>query len=152
VIRINLPITDTEGHYLHLKAITENDDRVAVAQGLRWKYDVATGRRVREVMVVKSIDIDEPVRTAYNQRTQFESVPHFMEGVQEVRQLDDKRLHWRANIGRKEEERDAEITEQDPDQRVAWTSTSDAPNAGLVTFHRLGKHQTCVTLQLDYDP
>jgi uncharacterized membrane protein len=102
--------------------------------------------------VVKSIDVDVPVRTAYNQWTQFETFPHFMEGVQEVRQLDDKRLHWRANIGGKEEEWDAEITEQDPDQRVAWTSTSGAPNAGVVTFHRLGENQTRVTLQLDYDP
>jgi uncharacterized membrane protein len=102
--------------------------------------------------VMKSIDVNVPVRTAYNQWTQFESFPHFMEGVQEVRQLDDKRLHWRANIAGKEEEWNAEITEQEPDQRVAWTSISGASNAGVVTFHRLGEGQTRVTLQLDYDP
>jgi len=102
--------------------------------------------------VVKSIDVDVPVRTAYNQWTQFESFPQFMEGVQEVRQLDDTRLHWRATIAGKEEQWDAKITEQNPDQRVAWTSTSGAQNAGVVTFHRLGENQTRVTLQLDYDP
>src|SRR5215207_1923774 len=102
--------------------------------------------------VVKSIDVDVPVRTAYNQWTQFESFPHFMEGVQEVKQLDDKNLHWRATIAGKEEEWDAVITEQEPDMRVAWRSTSGATNAGVVTFHRLGEDKTRVTLQLDYDP
>lgn len=102
--------------------------------------------------VVKSIDVDVPVRSAYNQWTQFESFPHFMEGVQEVRQLDDKNLHWRASIAGKEEEWDAVITEQKPDMRVAWRSTSGATNAGIVTFHRLGENKTRVTLQLDYDP
>ena len=102
--------------------------------------------------VVKSIDVDVPVRMAYNQWTQFESFPHFMEGVQEVRQLDDKNLHWRASIAGKEEEWDAVITEQKPDMRVAWRSTSGATNAGVVTFHRLGENKTRVTLQLDYDP
>ena len=102
--------------------------------------------------VTKSIDVHVPVRTAYNQWTQFESFPHFMEGVQEVQQLGDKNLHWRANIAGKEEEWDAVITEQQPDMRVAWRSTSGARNAGVVTFHRLGENQTRVTLQLDYDP
>ena len=75
-----------------------------------------------------------------------------MEGVEEVQQLGDKNLHWRANIGGKEEEWDAVITEQQPDMRVAWRSTSGARNAGVVTFHRLGESQTRVTLQLDYEP
>ncbi|HXG20572.1 MAG TPA: SRPBCC family protein, partial [Methylomirabilota bacterium] len=74
------------------------------------------------------------------------------EGVQEVRQLDDKRLHWRANIGGKEKEWDAEITEQVPDQRIAWKNTTGATNAGVVTFHRLNDTQTRVMLQVDYDP
>ena len=102
--------------------------------------------------VVKSIDVNVPVRTAYNQWTQFEEFPRFMEAVEEIRQLDDKRLHWRAKIGGKEEEWDAEITEQIPDERVAWRSTSGAPNAGVVTFHHLDANTTRVMLQLEYDP
>ena len=102
--------------------------------------------------IVKSIDVSVSVRTAYNQWTQFEEFPEFMEGVEEIKQLDDKRLHWRANIAGKTEEWDAVITEQEPDMRVAWTSTTGASNAGVVTFHRLGENQTRVTLQLDYDP
>jgi uncharacterized membrane protein/general stress protein YciG/hemerythrin-like domain-containing protein len=102
--------------------------------------------------IEQSIDVNVPVRTAYNQWTQFEDFPRFMEGVQEVRQLDDKRLHWRANIGGKEKEWDAEITEQVPDQRIAWKNTTGATNAGVVTFHRLNDTQTRVMLQVDYDP
>ena len=102
--------------------------------------------------VQKSIDVHVPVRTAYNQWTQFEDFPHFMQGVEEVRQLDDKRLHWKATIGGKTEEWDAVITEQVPDMRVAWTNTTGARNAGVVTFHRLDDTTTRVMLQLDYDP
>ena len=102
--------------------------------------------------VQKSIDVHVPVRTAYNQWTQFEEFPQFMQGVEEVRQLDDKRLHWRASIAGKTEEWDAEITEQVPDMRVAWTNTTGARNAGVVTFHRLDDNTTRVMLQLDYDP
>ena len=102
--------------------------------------------------IEKSIEVNVPVRTAYNQWTQFEEFPRFMEGVKEVRQLDDKRLHWRAQIAGKEEEWDAEIVEQDPDKRVAWRNTSGAPNAGVVTFHYLEPNKTRVMLQLDYQP
>jgi len=99
-----------------------------------------------------SVDVNVPVRTAYNQWTQFESFPQFMDGVQEVKQLDDQRLHWRAKIAGKEKEWDAKVTEQNPDERVAWVNTSGAENAGVVTFHRLGDSQTRVTLQMDFDP
>lgn len=100
----------------------------------------------------KSIEVNVPRRTAYDQWTQFEVFPRFMEGVEDVRQLDDKRLHWRAKVGGKTEEWDAEITEQIPDERVAWRSTSGAPNAGVVTFHYIDDYTTHVTLQLDYEP
>jgi uncharacterized membrane protein len=95
--------------------------------------------------VEKSIDVNVPVRTAYNQWTQFEEFPQFMEGVVDVRQLDDKHLRWRTKIGGKEKEFDAEITEQIPDQRIAWRSQSGAPNGGVVTFHRLmtRAHELC---------
>jgi uncharacterized membrane protein len=103
-------------------------------------------------LIEKHVDVDVPVRTAYNQWTQFEMFPRFMEGVEEVRQLDDTHLRWRADVGGKTEEWDAVITEQTPDDRIAWRSTSGAENAGVVTFHRLGDSQTRVMLQLEYDP
>lgn len=93
-----------------------------------------------------------PVRVAYNQWTQFETFPQFMEGIEQVMQRDDTNLHWKANIAGKTKEWDAVITEQIPDQRVAWTNTSGARNAGVVTFHYLSEQHTRVMLQLDYDP
>jgi uncharacterized membrane protein len=102
--------------------------------------------------VQKSIDVNVPASVAYNQWTQFEEFPGFMEGVESVRQLDDRRLHWRANVGGKVEEWDAEITEQIPDKRIAWKSTSGAPNSGVVTFHRLDDEKTRLMLQLEYEP
>ena len=102
--------------------------------------------------ITESIDVRVPVRTAYNQWTQFEEFPRFMEGVERVQQLDDKRLHWVAKVGGKREEWDAKITEQTPDQRVAWKATSGAPNAGVVTFHRLDDNTTRVTVQMDIEP
>ena len=102
--------------------------------------------------VEKSIEVNVPLSTAYNQWTQFEEFPRFMEGVLEVRQLDDKRLHWKAEIAGKEKEWDAEITEQIPDERIAWRSRDGAWNAGVVTFHRLGDSRTRIMLQLEYAP
>jgi uncharacterized membrane protein len=103
-------------------------------------------------LIEKSIEINVPVRTAYNQWTQFEEFPKFMEGVKHVTQLDDTHLHWKAEIGGKEKEWDAEITEQIPDERIAWRSRDGAQNAGVVTFHRLSDSTSKVMLQLDYDP
>ncbi|GAC1335202.1 MAG: SRPBCC family protein [Chloroflexota bacterium] len=102
--------------------------------------------------ITKSIDVNVPVQTAYNQWTQFESFPHFMEGVESIQQLNDKSLHWKVKVGGKENEFDAVITEQIPDERVAWKSTTGEPNAGVVTFHRLGEGQTRVTVQMDWTP
>jgi uncharacterized membrane protein len=102
--------------------------------------------------IEKSIDVDVPVSTAYNQWTQFETFPEFMEGIVEVRQLSDTRLHWKAKVAGKEKEWDAEITEQEPDQRVAWKAVDGAPNAGVVTFHRLDDSKTRVMLQLEAEP
>ena len=103
-------------------------------------------------LIEKSIEINVPVRTAYNQWTQFEEFPKFMEGVKHVKQLDDKHLHWKAEIGGKEREWDAEITEQIPDKRIAWRSRDGAQNAGVVTFHRLSDSTSKVMLQMEYDP
>jgi uncharacterized membrane protein len=102
--------------------------------------------------VDKSIEVNVPVTTAYNQWTQFESFPQFMEGVHEVRQMDAKRLHWRAEVGGQEKEWDAEITEQVPDQVIAWMSTSGAPNGGTVRFQPLGASSCRVDLTLEYEP
>jgi uncharacterized membrane protein len=99
-----------------------------------------------------SIDVDVPVRTAYNQWTQFETFPDFMEGVVEVTQLSDTMLHWKAKVGGKEKEWDAEITEQKPDERVAWKAVDGAPNAGVVTFHRLDEGRTRIRLRLEAEP
>lgn len=102
--------------------------------------------------VEKSIVVDVPVRTAYNQWTQFEEFPQFMEGIEEVRQEGDTHTHWRANIAFKEVEWDADITEQTPDQRVSWRSTTGAHNAGTVSFEPQGADRTNVTLRLEYEP
>ena len=102
--------------------------------------------------VEESIRVDVPVTTAYNQWTQFEDFPQFMENVESVQQLDEKRLHWKADVAGKTKEWDAEITEQIPDERVAWTSTTGARNAGVVTFHRLDENRSRVMLQMDVEP
>lgn len=102
--------------------------------------------------VEKTIEVNVPVRTAYNQWTQFEEFPNFMEGVEEVTQLDDKRLHWRAKVAGKEHEWDAVIREQVPDEKVIWKNTSGAENAGMVTFDNLGANKTRVHLEMSYDP
>ncbi|CAN5896000.1 SRPBCC family protein [soil metagenome] len=102
--------------------------------------------------VEESIEVKVPVRTAYNQWTQFESFPLFMEGVEQVEQLSNDTLKWVAEIGGKKREWTAEITEQHPDHRVAWTSREGARNAGAVTFHKLGENESKVMLQLEYEP
>jgi uncharacterized membrane protein len=102
--------------------------------------------------IEQSVEVQVPVRTAYNQWTQFEDFPHFMEGVKVVRQLDDTSLHWTVEIAGQVREFDAKITEQTPDQRIAWTTIDGAHQAGVVTFHRLGDNQTKVMLQMEYEP
>jgi uncharacterized membrane protein len=102
--------------------------------------------------VTESVDVSVPVRTAYNQWTQFEEFPQFMEGVEEIRQLDERHTHWRTKVAGVTREFDAEITEQLPDERVAWKSTEGEKQAGVVTFHRLNDAQTRVTVQMDFEP
>jgi uncharacterized membrane protein len=102
--------------------------------------------------IEKTIEVDRPVRTVYNQWTQFEDFPKFMAGVKEVRQLDETHLHWSAEVWGKHKEWDAEITEQEPDQRVSWRSIGGAQNAGTVRFEPLGEDRTRVRLVMSYEP
>src|SRR6476620_12095902 len=103
-------------------------------------------------LIEQSIEVDVPANTAYNQWTQFEEFPKFMEGVKAVQQLDAKRLHWKAEIAGKEKEWDAEITEQTPDQRIAWTSRGGAVNDGIVMFQPLSDARSKICLHVAYLP
>jgi uncharacterized membrane protein len=102
--------------------------------------------------IEKSIEVNVPVQTAYNQWTQFEEFPRFMEGVEQVRQLDDTHLHWVANIGGKRVEWNATITEQIPDKEIAWRSESGRFHSGVVYFEPIGPNKTRVRLRIDYEP
>ena len=102
--------------------------------------------------VEKTITVDVPISTAYNQWTQFEEFPTFMEGVESVQQVDDTHLVWSAEVGGKKEEWRAEITEQHPDHRIAWKATEGRENAGVVTFHQIDENTTRIAVQMDWDP
>ena len=102
--------------------------------------------------IEQSIEIDAPLRTVYDQWTQFEEFPMFMEGVHEVRQIDDKRLHWVADVAGRRHEWDAEIVEQVPDQLIAWRSISGAHNEGTIRFEALPENRTRVDVLIKYEP
>jgi uncharacterized membrane protein len=103
--------------------------------------------------VQEAIDVDVPIRVAYDQWTQFESFPRFMGGVERITQTDARHTHWVTNIDGVKREFDTEITEQHPEERVAWTSTSgEAKHAGVVTFHKLDENKTHVMIQIDWEP
>ena len=102
--------------------------------------------------VKKSIEVDVPVRVAYDQWTQFEEFPRFMEGIEVVKQLDDKRLHWRGKVAGTAEEWDALITEQTPDKVIAWKSTSGSRNAGIVRFVPTGASKTKIDVEMHWEP
>jgi uncharacterized membrane protein len=99
-----------------------------------------------------SVDVEVPVRTAYDQFTQFEEFPRFMENVSRIEQLDDTTTRWTVEIAGAERTWDADITEQTPDERIAWRSRGDTKHAGVVTFHRIDDGRTRVMLQLDVEP
>ena len=105
------------------------------------------------VQIIETIDVEVPVRTAYDQWTQFESFPKFLDEVESITQLDDRHTHWVVKVAGVEREFDAEITEQHPDERVAWNSIGgDTEHAGVVTFHRLTDTSSRVTVQIDWEP
>lgn len=103
--------------------------------------------------VQETVDVEVPVRTAYDQWTQFESFPYFMQGVESITQLDDTRNHWVTRVGGVEREFDTEITAQHPDERIAWHSVGgDTRHGGVVTFHRLDDTRTRIMVQIDWEP
>jgi uncharacterized membrane protein len=126
----------------------------ALAAGGYWlkkKMGSQTSRGTGELSFAQdSIEVDVPISTAYNQWTQFEEFPRFMQDVEEVRQIDDTHLHWRARIAGKPVEWDSEITTQIPDRRISWRSTSGPPNSGAVSFDRVSENRTRVTLRMSY--
>ncbi len=102
--------------------------------------------------VEKSVKVNVPISTAYNQWTQFEEFPQFMEGVEEVTQLDERHLHWKADVGGQTKEWDAEIQEQVVDSKIIWRATDGSENAGIVRFQAAGPDATEVHLQMSYVP
>ncbi|AUI60320.1 SRPBCC family protein [Amycolatopsis sp. BJA-103] len=102
--------------------------------------------------IIKSVDVEATVPAVYNQWTQFSDFPRFMEGVERIEQIDDTHTHWTTSIGGVTREFDATITEQHPDERVAWQSASGPNHAGVVTVHRIDDVRTRVTVQMDIDP
>ena len=103
-------------------------------------------------VIEEQIEVDGPLRTAYDQWTQFEEFPRFMEGVDSITQTDDTHLHWVAKIGGVTREWDAEVTEQIPDERVAWASVDGAANTGIVTFERIDETTTRVDVEMEVEP
>ena len=102
---------------------------------------------------IETIDVSVPVSVAYNQWTQFESFPNFLDEVESITQVNDTHTIWKVKVGSVEREFEALITEQHPDERVAWTSTGgQVDHAGVVTFHKLSDTESRVTVQLDWEP
>ena len=102
--------------------------------------------------IEQTIDVKVPLHTAYNQWTQFEEFPNFMEGVESVTQLDDRHLRWVAEVGGEKREWQAEIVDQEPDRRVAWRATDGKDNAGTVTFQPIDQTTTRVEVQMQWEP
>lgn len=103
--------------------------------------------------IIETVDVDVDVSTAYNQWTQFETFPRFLSFVKSITQLDDQTMRWVVEVAGAEREFTAKVSEQHPDERVAWTTVEgEAKHAGVVTFHRLGDNETRVTVQLDWEP
>src|SRR5215216_2813311 len=123
--------------------------REAFGGGDEWTFESSAPT---PTIIDEEIDVDVPVSTAYNQWTQFEEFPQFMEGVDEVRQLDDTRLHWLASIGGKRAEWEAKIIEQHPDKQVTWVSENGKTTRGTVSFEPLGAERTLVRLSMSYRP
>ncbi|GAA3739566.1 putative membrane protein [Spinactinospora alkalitolerans] len=130
--------------------MSEVIETVEVNVPVRTAYDQREGTTVSEV--IETVEVNVPVRTAYDQWTQFERFPEFMEGVSRVHQRDDTHTSWVIDIGGRRREFDAVVTEQIADERIAWRSTDGATHAGVVTFHKIEPERARVTLQLNAVP
>lgn len=102
--------------------------------------------------VKSDVDVNVPLSVVYNQWTQFESFPRFMDSIERITQTDDTHTHWVVKIAAQEREFDTVVTEQVPDERIAWKSVEGDAHAGVVTFHRLAEDQTRISLQMDWKP
>ena len=103
--------------------------------------------------VVETIDVEVPVTVAYNEWTQFESFPRFLSFVEQITQTDESHSHWKVRVAGVEKEFDTVITEQHPDERIAWTSTGgEVDHAGVITFHRLSDSSSRLAVQIDWRP
>jgi uncharacterized membrane protein len=120
--------------------------------GYRAPHDGFVGQEAVMASVVKSVDVDAPISAVYDQWTQFESFPQFMGGVDQITQSDDTHTHWVTSLGGVSREFDTEVTEQHPDERIAWKSTDGTTHAGVITFHRLGETSTTVAAQIAWQP
>jgi uncharacterized membrane protein len=147
-----------------MKAAVTGQSTLKEGMQEQWRHTTRAGSRLAQSVrrggsnvhrmhrVEKTIEVDQPVSTVYNQWTQFEEFPKFMAGVREVRQTDDTHLHWQAEVFGKHEEWDAEITEQEPDKRISWKSVSGPTNAGTVRFEPITANRTRVRLVMSYAP
>jgi len=102
--------------------------------------------------ITESVDVDVDLQTAYDQWTQFETFPQFMEGVESIKQLDDTHLRWNVKVGPVTREFNATVTEQHPSERIAWHSDEGPEHAGVVTFEPITKESTKVTVEMTMDP
>jgi uncharacterized membrane protein len=121
--------------------------------GNDWAPDASLGGRASSAATIEEeIEVGVPLSTAYNQWTQFEEFPKFMEGIQEVTQLDDTLLHWAASVAGKRAEWDAKIVEQEPDRLIVWESVDGKNTRGAVTFAEAGPGRTRIRLNMSYTP
>jgi uncharacterized membrane protein len=120
-------------------------DRISALRGGTSSFTGVTPRTIDA-----SIEVNVPVSTAYNQWTQFEDFPLFMEGVDHVQQIDDTRLHWAATVAGKKAEWDAKILEQHPDRQISWISEDGKKTRGTVSFESRGESKTLIRLSMSY--
>ena len=141
---------------LHLRSLSDYEQ---ITNGIYFaccvKHSYVSKNTLEELImetIKKTIEVEQPIRTVYNQWTQFEDFPRFMKGVKRVTQLDDRRLHWEAEIAGKDKEWDARITDQVPDHVISWQSDGGEYTSGAVNFTPVGPNRTQISLQLTYEP
>jgi uncharacterized membrane protein len=145
-----LRVERSKGRRLRNTLLLAGVGSVALAMYKRRQSMTTFGGATTPRVIESSIEVGVPVTVAYNQWTQFEEFPRFMQGVEEVRQLGDTRLHWVASVGGRRAEWDAKILEQHPDRQISWISEDGRQNRGTVTFESLAEDRALVRLSLGY--